>query len=238
VVQNEKIEEKRSGEWKYGFSPPPTPLHSSKCGGYFHISHRPLNSSVPPVGFIPTLNLVTSSLYLYYLTRPAPVPGEGGVLMLPLVVGVWGDPHLEWLQFTKEIQQHCWFQPLHCYQLVFVNLNSHACKNEQAAIRFTGFSLSKRIYRPRWPTILESPSSRSGTSFQFFPGGGQNFDRLPRGGGKIWKKKCCSQKHKIVTIFQNSEIIFVICQNSHLRGGAWESKCPLCPPPQWRLWSR
>jgi len=44
--------------------------------------------------------------------------------------------------------------------------------------------------RRRW---ISNPSRccgkrRSGTSFQFFPGRG-NFDRLPRGGDKIWKKQ-------------------------------------------------
>jgi len=43
-----------------------------------------------------------------------------------------------------------------------------------------------------------------GTSFQFFSGGGQHFDQLPRGGAKYKKPtKFCSQKTQKITIYQN-----------------------------------
>jgi len=45
-----------------------------------------------------------------------------------------------------------------------------------------------------------------GTSFQFFPGGGQHFDRLPRGmgGGQNMKKQNDVGKNKKKSLFSKS----------------------------------
>jgi len=56
----------------------------------------------------------------------------------------------------------------------------------------------------------------SETSFQFFPGGGQNFDRRLRVEGKILKNKILCSKTQKLTIFSNS-------------GGG--GKFPSGPPP-------
>jgi len=45
-----------------------------------------------------------------------------------------------------------------------------------------------------------------GTPFQFFPGGGQNFDRLPRGGAKYKKNKILYAKTQKITFFQNQKV--------------------------------
>jgi len=54
---------------------------------------------------------------------------------------------------------------------------------------------------PHFPLLCWS-AMLAGTSFQFFPeGGGQNFDRLPKGGQHMKKTKCCVQKHKKILFF-------------------------------------
>jgi len=47
------------------------------------------------------------------------------------------------------------------------------------------------------------PVCRSGTSFQFFPGGGNILTEFLGGGQNMKNTKFCRQKHKKVTIFQN-----------------------------------
>jgi len=88
-----------------------------------------------------------------------------------------------------------------CRSILWDDFTLTGNNKQRSSLMFSSL-FENKLLLSRLFSIYSRPIIKAGTSFQFFQGG-HNFDKLSRGGDKIWKKVCV--KTQKITIFKIRE---------------------------------